>query len=190
MITNVIQFHNDIFFFLHRLVGISDVADNVIYFIAETLDLYVVFVGVIFIIIHTHKPISNTPHIVSSRSITEGVYVVAGVVSAWGISYALKLIFASPRPFLSFTDFIPLFPYGGYDSFPSGHATLFAALAVSIYLYHKKVGSVFILFAFLIGISRTIGGVHFPIDIIAGWMLGGLVSYWVIYFISRKKTQI
>ena len=190
MINKLIQLHTELFFFLHGIVGTSSIVDSLIYFVAETLDWYVIFAGVGFILLHTHIRRTNTPRILSIRSLAEGIYIVGGVLSAWAISYIMKLIFAAPRPFLYFADFVSLFPYGGYDSFPSGHATLFAALATSIYLYHKKVGVIFIFLAFTIGLSRTIAGVHFPIDIVVGWLLGSVVSILVIHILNKKKKHL
>ena len=70
----------------------------------------------------------------------------------------------------------PLFPETGF-AFPSGHATFFAALAISIFFLNKKVGYIFIFFALLIGLARIMAGVHFPIDILGGFILGSLVAY-------------
>jgi undecaprenyl-diphosphatase len=64
-------------------------------------------------------------------------------------------------------------------SFPSGHATFFMALAVSIFLSHKKAGYLFMFFALLIGIARIIAGVHFPVDILGGFVIGALVAFFV-----------
>ncbi len=82
----------------------------------------------------------------------------------------------------------PLFLHGGMDSFPSGHATLFSALAVAIYVVHKKVGYVFMFFALIIGLSRIVAGVHFPVDILAGFAIGTAISFTInkyFYKISR-----
>jgi membrane-associated phospholipid phosphatase len=53
------------------------------------------------------------------------------------------------------------------------------ALAVSIFFSHKKMGYVFIALAFVIGFARIAGGVHFPVDILGGFILGALVAYLV-----------
>ncbi len=98
----------------------------------------------------------------------------SGVV-AWILAYILKLLFALPRPFDSLSDVKSLFPEHGY-AFPSGHATFFMALAVSIFLLHKKAGYVFMFFALLIGVARVIAGVHFPVDILGGFVLGAVVA--------------
>ena len=66
-------------------------------------------------------------------------------------------------------------------SFPSGHASFFMALACAIFISHKKAGYLFMFFALLIGIARIIAGVHFPVDILGGFILGYAISR-VIYF--------
>jgi undecaprenyl-diphosphatase len=186
MLNNIIELNNSLFLQLHSLIGISKSFDIFVYIIAEQIDWYLVGLAVIFMLIHQHSYRSNTPRFFSRVSLYEGFHVLLGILIAWGTSYLMKISFAAPRPFLYFIDFVPLFPYGGYDSFPSGHATLFSAIAVSLYFYHKKIGIFFGLMALLIGISRIIAGVHFPIDIIAGWILGIIIP-WLIHFYSYRK---
>ena len=109
----------------------------------------------------------------------EVFFVSLSVFLAWLSSILLKIIFHSPRPFIEFPNIIPLFRPTDY-AFPSGHSTFFMAVAVAILLYHKKIGYIFIIFAILIGVSRVIAGVHFPVDIIGGYILGFLISYFLI----------
>ena len=70
-------------------------------------------------------------------------------------------------------------------SFPSGHSTLFMAIAVAIFLCHKKVGCWFVLFAFLIGVARIMAGVHFPVDILGGFLFGAIISYILVKLIKN-----
>ncbi len=99
---------------------------------------------------------------------------------AWVVARLLKLFIQTPRP-----EVFSLVRETGY-TFPSGHATFFMALAFSVYLLHKKVGYWFIFFAIIIGVARIMAGVHFPVDILGGYVLGGLVSYLVAYFVKNR----
>ena len=99
-------------------------------------------------------------------------------VLAWILAYILKIIIYTPRPFEVFSNIVPLFSESGY-AFPSGHATFFMALAFALFFNHKKAGYVFILFALLIGIARIIAGVHFPVDILGGFILGFFIAFFV-----------
>lgn len=64
-------------------------------------------------------------------------------------------------------------------SFPSGHTSAAFLLATIIYLYHP-LGIILYVWAGLVGCSRVILGVHFPIDIFAGAMLGSSIG-WAIW---------
>ena len=96
----------------------------------------------------------------------------------WILAYFFKFLIHLPRPFDAFSEVHSLIPESGY-SFPSGHATFFMALAMSIFFLHKKAGYVFMIFALVIGLARIIAGVHFPADILGGFILGALVAYLV-----------
>ena len=180
------EIHNTIFLFLYQVTSLSPTLNWLIYIIAEKIDLYVVVAGVIFIVVHQHGHQLHHPVVLSRISIKEGIYTSLGVGLAWIISAIMKASFQVARPYLALQDVVPLFPYGGYDSFPSGHATLFAALAVAIYLHHRRVGAVFIFLAFLIGTARVVAGVHYPLDVLAGWLLGALCSWLVYYFLTKR----
>jgi membrane-associated phospholipid phosphatase len=95
---------------------------------------------------------------------------------AWVLANALKIFIHTDRPFIALSNVQALFSKTGF-SFPSGHATFFMALAVSIFFLHKKAGYIFMFFALLIGIARIIAGIHFPVDILGGFVLGIGVAY-------------
>ena len=71
---------------------------------------------------------------------------------------------------------------------PSGHATFAGALAMAVFLLKKKLSIIFIIGALLIGLARIIAGVHWPVDIVAGYLVGALVSV-LIYFIYMKISR-
>ncbi|MEK7106302.1 MAG: phosphatase PAP2 family protein, partial [Patescibacteria group bacterium] len=98
------------------------------------------------------------------------------VITATLSGLTLKSLIHAPRPFLALPQVQALFPESGY-AFPSGHATFFSAMAFTIFFRNKKAGYVFILFALLIGLTRIIAGVHFPIDILGGFILGSAIAY-------------
>lgn len=98
---------------------------------------------------------------------------LAGVVAvAAGLNTALKHGFALPRPMLfPHLDSVTTF------AFPSGHAANGTALAGALALLVGRRWAIgpAVLAAGLIGASRTWLGVHWPTDVIGGWMAGGAV---------------
>ena len=115
------------------------------------------------------------------KSWREYIVVFFSSFVAYAVSLFLKILFHADRPFLALNNVQALLKEDGY-AFPSSHAAFFGALAVAIFLLNKKVGYSFIFFAVVIGFARITAGVHFPIDILGGFVLGGLTSYLVAYF--------
>lgn len=91
------------------------------------------------------------------------------------------------RPFLVYHNVIPLVQENDF-SFPSEHATIYGALAVIAFAFNSRWGILVGICALLVGISRIIAGVHYPIDVIAGFCIGIFVASALNYFF-RKKLQ-
>ncbi|MFA9463292.1 MAG: phosphatase PAP2 family protein [Velocimicrobium sp.] len=70
-------------------------------------------------------------------------------------------------------------------SFPSGHTYSSFAAATSIFLYHKNMGKIALLLAFLIAFSRLYLFVHYPTDVLAGAILGALTAYIIAKIYNR-----
>ncbi|MCQ2529633.1 MAG: phosphatase PAP2 family protein [Lachnospiraceae bacterium] len=77
--------------------------------------------------------------------------------------------------------------------FPSGHTTGATELAISLMLCHirakkGKIAWIFPLGAFLTGVSRTYLMVHYPTDIIGGWLIGSIAAV-LGYFLSNAVCK-
>lgn len=105
------------------------------------------------------------------------VLVLASIVGAVVLSYAIKAGIERPRP--------ELFPHGVEvytASFPSGHATGSAATYLTLGALLARLQpqrrlkiylmAVAVLLTLMIGLSRLYLGVHWPSDVLAGWTLG------------------
>jgi len=97
-------------------------------------------------------------------------------VVAWVTAAMFKSFFPALRPFVTngHETLVIWDPTG--NSFPSIHAAVAFALAVSIWLHKPKIGSVYLLGAFLIGAARVVANVHFSADIVVGAILGVTVA--------------
>ncbi len=66
-----------------------------------------------------------------------------------------------------------------WASFPSGHATTALALGVALALLFPRLRWVFLSIGFWIAVSRLFTRAHYPSDVLAGCLLGG-VGAWLI----------
>lgn len=83
----------------------------------------------------------------------------------------IRQILPKPRPFVENNIYL-LIDHTITPTFPSAHAAFYFAIATIVYLYNKKAGPLFLLAASLISIARVFSGVHWPLDIIAGALIG------------------
>lgn len=104
-------------------------------------------------------------------------------ISSWLVARFLKLLFQIQRPFIQ-DNIVPLFHETGY-SFPSEHTAVLSALAFAIYSINKKLGIVFFIFTFIVAMSRIVIGVHYPLDILGG-VIVGLVTAFLAVKVFRK----
>jgi len=115
----------------------------------------------------------------------------AVLISAW-INMSLKFLLDQPRPF-----------FEGYDpslgmisermgGLPSGHAqnTLVMLFIIASWLKKKWAFVCAAVLCILIGFSRIYLGVHFPTDIIAGWILGSIVLCGYFMLGDRIETLL
>jgi membrane-associated phospholipid phosphatase len=108
------------------------------------------------------------------------------------VNTGLKEIFQQPRPFEILPE-IQKVHASGYG-FPSGHAQSSMVVWGSIAYWKKQIWirNLSVLLILLIGFSRIYLGVHFPTDILGGWLFGGLIlglSYFIFLKIKLDSIQ-
>lgn len=124
----------------------------------------------------------------------EALFLVVAVSLGTLLNRILKLAIARPRP-----DIVPHGTYVSNESFPSGHAansaivylvlammiaTLVTSRAGKIYVY---AASIFVVA--IVGLSRIYLGVHYPSDVIAGWMVGAIWALLCWYALTRLEAE-
>ncbi len=113
-----------------------------------------------------------------------GLYVVTCFVTIAGYTIA-KRAYMRPRPRLT-----PWLAGPTDPSFPSGHAAGAAVVLILAALLIEQRGLVPTAFALVIGIglSRIAMGVHWPSDVLGGWLFGGgaaMIGYALAMRIAR-----
>ncbi len=123
--------------------------------------------------------------------------VALSVAGGLALSQAMKWGFDRPRP--------DLVPHGSYiytQSFPSGHTMLAAVVYLTLGALlartqpQVRVKVFLLVFAgvltVLIGVSRIYLGVHWPTDVLGGWMLGAAWAAlcWLVMVWLQRKGEV
>lgn len=98
--------------------------------------------------------------------------IVISVAVGLLCSHLIGHVFYRPRPFVAGLA-EALISHKDNASFPSNHALIFTIYATTLYLYrYKTVAKVALVLAILTCWARIFSGVHYPFDIIGGFVLG------------------
>lgn len=170
------------FYIINTYAGRYIVLDDLMLFVTHYLP-YVMIVVVAIYMVQLY-PVYHR----GIRSGLDRLIQIAEFFCALGITalvvQGIKIIVAIPRPFATLLDTILLVPDQGGYSFPSMHTALTTAVAISVMLHHRRLGLLLLVFALLVGISRIFVGVHYPIDVLVGALLGWGISLLTHFFFS------
>jgi len=110
------------------------------------------------------------------------------LVSAW-LNIVFKFLLEQPRPF--FEGYDPSLGMVSADmgGFPSGHAqnSLVVWLIIASWGKAKWQFVLAAIFCVLMAFSRVYLGVHFPTDILGGWLIGGVLL--CVYFLLGRRIE-
>lgn len=117
--------------------------------------------------------------------------VLVGALSALlanGVVKLFNIFYFRPRPFVAYE--VNLLFYQPTDStFPSNAAALGFSVAAGVWFYQKRWGWFLLAIAVIFSLSRIFGGVHYPLDVAAGAVLGG-ASAWIIHKQPRRVDKL
>lgn len=151
------------FDFIHQFAGISGILDGFGIFFAK----YAAYLFVLCFVVGSFY----------QRSWRQRgslfLFTVLSVLGASGlVKGILNYVFYIDRPFVA-QSFTPLVEQFATASFPSGHTTFFVTLATVVFLHMSAPwGIVAYATAGLIGLARVFAGVHYPLDIVGGIVIG------------------
>ncbi|MCF6465304.1 phosphatase PAP2 family protein [Clostridium sp. Cult2] len=126
---------------------------------------------------------------VKNKNLKGIILLISSTLGSYGLNFMLKKIFIRVRPLEYF-----LIEQSGY-SFPSGHAMVSMSFYTTMtYLICEKIKKRelkivlytinFIIIA-IIGFSRIYLGVHWPTDVLMGFIMGLIFTYILVKFVNK-----
>lgn len=123
------------------------------------------------------------------RGLWVSLTIFVGLVFAWATAETLKHVFQRPRPFLGIEHALPpIIPEPSSYSFPSGDTALAFGAAVAFGQVLPRFRPFALLLATAVGLSRVFVGVHYPLDVVGGAVVGtiwGLLAPLLVAWVLR-----
>lgn len=164
--------NQNLFYSVHQLVGQNIWLDNLMIFGANYPLIITPICTLILAIVGEFKD--------------RKAFFLAGVSSllALGLLKLIQLLLFEPRPFVTY-HFTPLISHLPDASFPSQHSTALSILALSFFVYKSRYGKYLVVPLVWTGLARVYTGVHYPADILGGFILGA-ISVAIVWQIKKR----
>lgn len=160
--------NTELFRVIHGFAHQSPFIDGFGIFLASYLPWLIVVAAVIF------AALGASTH----ERLYRAALISVSVLVAWGVLRPLiGEIIDSPRPPIALEDVQPLIAHAPTPSFPSGHATFLFAVAGAAFIARRRWGAWLGVLAAVVAVARVFVGVHFPLDVVGGAVLGLGVAF-------------
>ncbi len=160
----------DLLYFLNRLTSVSGIVSMISVFVSG------IFAFAVFPIFFCYYAYTHT-----AQKMYFFALIFSTLLTSWLLSESIKRITKIPRPYITHNT-IHTFTHSSGYSFPSEHAAVYSALAFLAFSIDIRLGIITTIVAFIIGISRINLGVHYPVDVLVGWIVGILVAFVFTHF--------
>jgi undecaprenyl-diphosphatase len=104
------------------------------------------------------------------------------------VNRAIAAIWHRPRPFETHPSAHVWGSRSHDPSFPSDHASAAFAIGFAVVLFDRVAGSIFLAAAVVVGVGRVVVGAHYPLDVLAG-VLVGLGSALLVVRVARPLIE-
>ncbi|AAK80350.1 undecaprenyl-diphosphatase [Clostridium acetobutylicum] len=172
----MIKFNLDLFHLINNLANKNHMLDSIMIFMSK----YVIYIFALILVIEFALGILLKNNYMKKIAIGCVLIIAVDLI----IVFILGKIHFVNRPFV-FNKVHLLYPHKTTSSFPSDHAVITLCMALGIFKVNKPLGKVMILLSIIVGFSRIYVGHHYPLDVIAGFILA-IISSFLLNFISKN----
>ncbi len=118
--------------------------------------------------------------------------IAAGGATVIAVAVNQPLVHAvnEARPYTTLPHILVLASRSPDASFPSDHATMAGAVAVGLWIVHRRLGIVAAMAAVLMAFTRVYIAAHYPADVAAGLLLGGVVAALTWLLVRHPLTRL
>ena len=100
----------------------------------------------------------------------------AGIIAGAVVTYPIKFLIDRHRPYEQLDSARLLTPFENDPSFPSEHTEMSFLAATIVSQFHPSYSKYLYAFSHIVALSRIYVGVHFPIDVIGGAIVGIVIG--------------
>jgi len=170
---NIITFDQELFSWFNSFINQNTVFDTLIKF----LTVYLVYCVPIGLIVAWFLLKNDKKKIILIKTTLASIFM-------WQVpTRIISMLWYRPRPIAELVGSKELVFHVPSYSFPSDHSTFIAALGTYFYLCgFKKTGVLIYTASILVGTSRVIAGLHYPGDVLCGWILGTIGAIIIYQF--------
>jgi undecaprenyl-diphosphatase len=111
----------------------------------------------------------------------------ASAVLALGVAQVIATLWDRARPYEAHASAHLFISRSPDPSFPSDHATAAFALAVAVFLWHRRAGWLMLAMATVLAVSRVAVGTHYPGDVLGGAAIGAASALIVYYTPAARR---
>lgn len=160
---------------------------------SPALDMFIVFGAKYAIYLLFLVSVLCLAYLVHRKQWRSVLFFCISLITSFGILFIASKLFSSDRPFVGH-QVTQLIPHAANQSFPSDHSTASMALALALFAFtrFRRTAYLLIITAVIIGVSRVAAGVHYPLDVLGGFLtaaLGTGLAY-IAYRLHTAKQKV
>ena len=145
-------------------------------FFAQYFEYILIFCIAVFLFLPVRFSLPGLVEKIKRNWFIAAQAIFAAVISRFVFTEIIRYVLPVTRPFVE-NDVNLIIHHAASLSFPSGHAAFYFALSAVIFRYYKKAGIAAFGASLLICIARVFCGIHWPLDIVAGFVVGVFTAY-------------